>query len=126
MRLEDFLRHTARRLPDKLALAAGEERLTYRELDERSNRLARALISRSVARGDRVVIYADNSVETVVSVFGVLKAGAVFSVVNPTTKLEKLAFILNNSRATAVVTQLRLLSVASGAVGQAPSVGATI
>src|SRR5688500_19756324 len=121
MRLEDFLRHTARRLPDKLALAAGEERLTYRELDERSNRLARALVGRGVGRGDRVVVYADNSVETVVSVFGVLKAGAVFSVVNPTTKLDKLAFILNNSRAAAVITQQRLLAVASSAAGAQPS-----
>ena len=126
MRLEDFLRHTARRLPDKLALAAGEERLTYREFDERSNRLARALIGRGVGRGDRVIVYADNSPETVVSVFGVLKAGAVFSVVNPTTKLEKLAFILNNSRAAAVIAQQRLLAVASGAVDQAPSVLATL
>ena len=126
MRLEDFLRHSARRLPDKVALVAGDERLTYHELDERSNRLAHALLSRGVARGDRVVIYADNSSETVVAVFGALKAGGVFSVVNPTTKQEKLAFILNNCRAAAVLTQQRLLPVASSAVAQAPSVKATL
>jgi long-chain acyl-CoA synthetase len=126
MRLEDFLRATSRRLPGKTALVAGDERLSYRELDDRSNRLARALLSRGVARGDRVVVYADNSPETVVGVFAILKAGAVFSVVNPTTKLEKLAFILNNCRAAALVTQQRLLPVACGAVAQAPSVRAAI
>src|SRR3712207_2081277 len=118
MRLESYLRHTARRLPDKVALVSGDERLTYRELDERSDRLARALVSRGVRRGDRVVVYADNSPETVVAVFGTLKAGAVFSVVNPTTKLEKLAYILNNCRAAAVITQARLLPVAGPAVEQ--------
>ena len=126
MRLEDFLRASAARLPGKTALAAGDDRVTYRELNERSERLARALVSRGVARGDRVVVYADNSPETVVSVFAALKAGAVFSVVNPTTKLEKLAYILNNCRASAVITQQRLLPVASEAVAQAPSVRATV
>jgi amino acid adenylation domain-containing protein len=126
MRLEDYLRYTARRLPDKTALVAGEERLTYRELDERSDRLARALSSRGVRRGDRVVVFSDNSPETVVAVFAALKAGAVFSVVNPTTKLEKLTYILNNCRAAAVVTQQRLLSVAGPAVADAPSVLATV
>lgn len=125
MRLEDFLRHTARRLPDKTALVAGDERVTYRELDERSERFAHALVARGVRRGDRVVIYADNSPETVVAVFGTLKAGGVFSVVNPTTKLEKLSLILNNCRAAAVVTQQRLIPIAADAVSQAPSVRAT-
>src|SRR5678815_107393 len=126
MRLEDYLRQTARRLPDKTALVAGEERLSYRDLDDRSDRLARALASRGVRRGDRVVVYADNSPETVVAVFATLKAGAVFSVVNPTTKLEKLAYILNNCRAAAVVTQQRLLPVAAQAIAHAPAVLTTI
>jgi amino acid adenylation domain-containing protein len=126
MRLEDFLRNTARRLPEKLALVAGEERLTYRDIDGRSDRLARALVSRGVRRADRVVVYADNSPETVVAVWATLKAGAIFSVVNPTTKLEKLAYILNNCRASAVITQQRLLPVALPAVAQAPSVLATL
>lgn len=125
MRLEDFLRRTARRLPDKTALVAGEERLTYRDLDGQSERFAHALLARGVGRGDRVVVYADNSPETVVAVFGTLKAGCVFSVVNPTTKLEKLTFILNNCRAAAVVTQQRLLPTATEAVAGAGSVRAT-
>jgi len=54
-----------------------------------------------------VAIYLENSVETVVGIFATLKAGAVFMVINPTTKADKVAFILNNSRAAALITDSR-------------------
>ena len=64
-----------------------------------SDRLAAALAARGIARGDRVAVFMDNCWEAVVAIFAVLKAGAVFSPVNPSTKADKLAFILNNCRA---------------------------
>jgi amino acid adenylation domain-containing protein len=73
-----------------------------------------------VQRGDRVAIYMDNSVEAVLSIFAVLKAGGVFMVVNPTMKADKLAFILNNSRASALVTHARRWSVVSEVCGTTP------
>jgi len=103
LQLESFLEHSARRLPSKTALVFGEQRLTYAEIETRANRLAHALIAAGVERGDRVAIFLDNCVEAVVSVFAVLKAGAVFVMVNPTTKAEKLTWILNNCRARALV-----------------------
>ena len=48
-------------------------------------------------RGDRVAVYLENSVEAVVSIFAILKAGAVFLLVHPTTKTEKLTYVLNNA-----------------------------
>jgi amino acid adenylation domain-containing protein len=102
--LHDFLIESARRLPDKVALVCQKQRLTYAEIDRRSNALAHALVRRGVARGDRVVIFADNTVETVVSFWATLKANAVVSVVNPLTKADKLAYLLNDCRATAMVT----------------------
>ena len=122
MRVEEFLRASAGRLPTKTALVAGKTRLTYAELDQMSDRLAGALASHGVARGDRVVIFMDNCFEAVVSIFAVLKAGAVFSPINPSTKPDKLAFVLNNCRASAIVTQARLAGVASAAMAEAPSV----
>jgi long-chain acyl-CoA synthetase len=122
MRIEDFLTESARRFPEKTALVAGAARLTYAELDAASGRVAAALRARGVARGDRVVIFADNGWEAVVGLFAVAKAGAVFSLVNPTTKADKLTFILNNCRPTALLTLERLVPVAAEAVDQAPSV----
>jgi long-chain acyl-CoA synthetase len=107
LQVEGFLEESARRLPHKEALVCGGSRVTYRELDELANRLAHGLGAAGVCRGDRVAVYLDNSVESVISIFAVLKAGAVFMMVNPTTKADKLAFILNNSRATALITHAR-------------------
>jgi len=61
-----------------------------------ANRVANALRAQGVQSGDRVAIHLANSVEAVVAIFGVLKAGATFVPINPTTKHEKLAFILNH------------------------------
>ncbi len=122
MRVEEFLRASARRLPDKVALVAGELRLTFKDIDVASDRLATTLGARGVERGDRVVVFMDNCVEAVVAIFATLKAGAVFSPVNASTKAEKLAYILNNCGATALVTQHRLSSAAADALAEAPSV----
>ncbi|HEX6004129.1 MAG TPA: class I adenylate-forming enzyme family protein [Burkholderiales bacterium] len=109
--LHDFLAHSARRLPDKVALVCARRRITYREFDESSNALAHALIELGVARGDRVLIFASNTVETAVSFWAVLKAGAVASVVNPATKGEKLAFLIKDCRPAALITEARLHEV---------------
>ena len=109
--LHDHLIDTARRLPDKVALVCKRERITYRELDARSNALAHALADRGVARGDRVVIFADNTVETAVAFWASLKADAVVSIVNPQTKADKLAYLLDDCRATALISDAHLARV---------------
>jgi len=126
VRVEEFLHGSAARFPDKVALVCGERRLRYRELRDAALRLAAALRGRGVARGDRVVLFLDNSPEAVVGLFAALQAGAVFSIVNPGTKLDKLAYILNNCSARAVLTEPRLLALASEAAKSAPSVLFTV
>jgi amino acid adenylation domain-containing protein len=104
MQVESFLELSAARLPDKTALVCGERRYSYAELETKANRLAASLIAGGVGRGDRVAIYLENSAEAVISVFAILKAGAVFLVVNPTTKPDKASYILNNCRAAGLLT----------------------
>lgn len=84
-----------------------EQRLTYAELDALANRLARALVALGLKAGDRVVVHLDNSVETIVAVFAVLKASGVFVLVNPTTKAEKLRYLLEDCRAALLVGDSR-------------------
>jgi long-chain acyl-CoA synthetase len=81
--VSDFLERSAAAHPAREALVAGGERLTYADLDERANRLRDALVERGIRRGERVAIDLGNSAETVIAVFGALKAGAVFVVLNP-------------------------------------------
>src|SRR6266508_6102708 len=104
MLVHDFLRRSAERLPGKLGLIFGEHRLRYAQINSMANRLANALIHRGVRRGDRVGIYLGNSIETVVGIFAVLKAGGTFVVINPNTKPQKLSFILAHCGATALLT----------------------
>ena len=104
MLVQDFLQTSAGCFPDKTALICDRRRLTYAEIEAQANQLAHALAAHGVERSDRVAIYMPNSVETVVAIFGILKAAATFVVVNPTTKEDKLCYILNNCRATASST----------------------
>jgi amino acid adenylation domain-containing protein len=106
--LHDFLHASARRLPEKIALVCKGQRLAYAELERMSNALAHALARRGVARGDRVIVFAESSVEAVVAFWAVLKANAVVSVVSPQTKGEKLRYLLDDCRAVALVTEAHL------------------
>jgi long-chain acyl-CoA synthetase len=116
MLVQDFLENSAERLPDKVALVCDDQRLTFAQIDGMANRLANALTARGVGRGDRVAIYLHNSVEAVVAIFAALKAGGVFVVINRSTKTDKLLYILNNCRATAMLADIRALQ--EGVLGQ--------
>jgi len=120
MQLESFLENTARQSPDKTALVCGKRRVTYAELEQSANRLAHALLRSGIERGDRVVVHLENSVETVIALFAILKAGAVFLIVNPTTKKDKLVYILNNCRAKGAIVPATKLALLEKAFCQAP------
>jgi amino acid adenylation domain-containing protein len=109
--LHDYLLQSSRELTDKIALVCMKQRISYGELNARSNALANCLISSGVMRGDRVVVFADNTVETVVSFWAVLKANAVVSIVNPLTKSDKLSYLLQDCRPTAFITDAHIHSV---------------
>ncbi|RAZ93089.1 AMP-dependent synthetase [Mesorhizobium hawassense] len=119
--LHDYLIHSAGRLGDKVALVCNRQRFTYAEIDERSNGIAQCLEATGVQRGDRVMIFADNTMETVVSFWAVLKANAVVCVVNPLTKSDKLDYLLNDCRPAALITDQHLRSVFDGPVHKCPS-----
>jgi amino acid adenylation domain-containing protein len=124
--LHDYLADSAARLPDKVALVCEGRRLTYAELDAAANALARALAGRGVGRGDRVVVFMDNTAEAVISFWGVLKADAVVSMVNPLTKADKLAYLLNDCRASALLTDAHLAAVFAPAVARSPHLTAGV
>lgn len=116
MRLEDFLRQSTERHASKLALVAGSTRLSYGELDAETDRLALLLQRERVRRNDRVLVFMDNSAEAAIAIFGIVKAGATFSPVNAMTKADKLGFIINNCRPSAIITQAKLAPVVAAAL----------
>jgi amino acid adenylation domain-containing protein len=108
--LHDYLLDAAHGAPTKVALVCEDRRVTYAELDGWSNALAHGLQRRGVERGDRVVVYAENSIEAVVAFWAALKANAVVSMVNPLTRADKLAYLLRDCSAAALVAGRRLAS----------------
>ncbi len=124
--LHDYIRDAARVHGKKVGLVCRDERLTFDEIDRRSNALAHALQRRGVRRGDRVVVFADNTVETVVSFWAVLKASAVVCIVNPLTRSEKLQRLLDDCRATALITDAHLAGTFLPAARSAPHLRVTI
>jgi amino acid adenylation domain-containing protein len=103
MLVGDFLKNSAQLFPNKTAIIFGKKKLTYVELDVSANRLANALISFGIRPDDRVGVFLDNSAEAVIAIFAILKANATFVVVNPTTKLQKLTYILNDCRMSGLI-----------------------
>jgi amino acid adenylation domain-containing protein len=121
MLVNDFLCDSARRFPDKVALICDGQHLTYTQIEQQANRVANALIAMGVQRGDRLAIWLPNSVETVTAIFGILKAGCTFTVINPTTKLNKLAYILNNCSAKGIFVPAKAASQATALFGDVQS-----
>jgi amino acid adenylation domain-containing protein len=103
--VHDWLRRTAERSPDKTAIISGDDRWSYRGLDNYSERLAEAFVDLGVARHDRVIIMTGNQAETVVSLYGTLKAGGVFVVLEGNTKARRIRYILDNSGAKALIAR---------------------
>lgn len=124
--LHDSLTSSVQKHPDKTAVVTATERVTYAELHSRALRFAALLQSRGVRRGDRVAIFLENSVDTVVGIYGTLYAGAAFIVVNPQTKEDKLRYVLADSGAVAVLTEGRLSRLVVGIMTDEGSVLTTL
>lgn len=111
--LHQLLERAASRYPDNKAVVYKGREATYRELEELSNGLARILCEGGVRRGDRVGIYLNKSVESIVAVFGILKAGAVYVPLDPLAPLKRLSYIVQNCGIRGLVaTGEKLLALA--------------
>ena len=106
--VHNFLTRSAGFYPDKTALVCDENRLTYKALDRLSDQLCYAFLNMGVNRQDRIVIFLDNSVESVISLYGILKAGCVYITVNGSMKARQLNYIIHIKKDT-VFTQRRIL-----------------
>src|SRR5215469_14549723 len=93
--------------PDAEALVFGGERLTYRQLDERSNQVAQFLVGQGMCSEDFVGIFMDRSADMIVSMLGVLKAGGAYIPIDPDYPQERLKFIADDTAVRWVLTNRR-------------------
>jgi amino acid adenylation domain-containing protein len=109
--LHDLVADQAARSPDSVAVISDKDRLSYRELETRSNQLARDLIDAGVTPGSLVGICLERSVELLVAMLAVLKAGAAYVPIDPAYPPQRQEFMLADAQAPVLVTQERFLAV---------------
>lgn len=117
--VQHFLEFSTERLPDKVALICGDQRLTYQQINRLADQLATALSDLGIEYQDRVVILLDNSVDAVISLFGILKVGGTFIMLNAAMKSKKLNYILKDSGARVLITQINKSRVVAEAIKDA-------
>jgi long-chain acyl-CoA synthetase len=106
-----FLEDSAQKYPDDVAFVHENKSLTYLELNEQTYRLARGLNRLGVKKGDRVVLLLHNSLEFIISYYGILKAGAIVVPINPLYKATELTHNFSDSGAKCVITDKECHSV---------------
>ncbi len=94
--LHQAVDNAAEKFPENEAVRFSGRSLTYAELKQRTDRLAAVLIERGVSRGDRVGIYLKKSLESIVAIYGILKAGAAYVPLDPFAPTARLSFVLRD------------------------------
>ncbi|WP_160289083.1 condensation domain-containing protein, partial [Bacillus subtilis] len=91
--------------PSRIAISFGDDSLTYGELNERANQLAHVLRKKGVAPDTIVGIMMDRSIEMMVGILGIQKAGGAYLPINPDYPKERIAYVLKDSQANLLLTQ---------------------
>ena len=103
MVVAEHIRRAARCYPDHVAAICDGEQRSHREIDERSNRFANALLQRGLTTGERVVVLLDNSIRCIEIDFGLAKAALVRVALNPRITAPELEYILQDAAPGALV-----------------------
>jgi len=120
--LADTLRRTAYRAPNRLGLACGATRWSYRELHDVCERLAGGLAGRGIRRGDKVAVLARNSHGFVALRYALMRLGAVMAPINFMLQADDVAFILEHSGARMLACDTGMAEVGRKAAAKAPHV----
>ncbi|MDB5059708.1 MAG: Glutamate-semialdehyde aminotransferase [Chloroflexi bacterium] len=107
--LHQLFEDQAARTPDAVAVAFEDQWLSYRELDQRANQLARYLLTLGLGPEVLVAICLERSLEMVVGLLGILKAGGAYLPLDPQYPSARLAFMLDDAQALLLLTQEHLL-----------------
>uniref|UniRef100_UPI001EEB61A1 amino acid adenylation domain-containing protein n=1 Tax=Paenibacillus sp. EKM206P TaxID=1683674 RepID=UPI001EEB61A1 len=111
--LSALFEQQAAKTPDQVAVLCGAESLTYAELNERANRLARTLRAEGVEPDQPVGILVRRSLEMIVGIYAILKAGGAYVPIDPEYPADRIRFMLEDSGAKLVLTQSHLAEQAS-------------
>lgn len=102
--LHHILEKSATVFPDKEAFRFLSESISFKELDTKSNQLAKHLINTGIKKGDRIGIYMNRCLETTIAVYGILKSGGAYVPLDPFAPIERTKFLINDCGIKILVT----------------------
>lgn len=109
-RIHQLVEEQAEQTPQQIAVVSEEEQLSYRELNEKANQLARHLLRLGAGDGQPVGVCLSRSTGAIVAMLAVLKANGIYVPLDPTYPSERLAYMVENTGITVLITEQRLLS----------------
>lgn len=118
--IADIFEAIADAVPDRIAIVCGDDRLTYAQLDERATRMAHALESRGIKRGDHIGTYMHNSAAYVTTMIAAFKIGAVPININYRYVEEELKYLFHNADLKALVHDRQFSDRIAAVSGQCP------
>ncbi|MGH8603227.1 MAG: non-ribosomal peptide synthetase, partial [Gammaproteobacteria bacterium] len=107
--LNEFFEAQVERSPDAIAVVFENERLTYRELNQRANQLAHHLQRLGVGPEVLVGVFMERSLEMVIGLYGILKAGGAYVPIDPDYPADRVGFMVEDSQVPVLLTQQRLV-----------------
>jgi amino acid adenylation domain-containing protein len=111
--IHQIIERQAEKTPDGIAVTFGDQQLTYRELNTKANQLAHYLQKLGVKPETLVGICIERSLDMIVAILGILKAGAAYLPLDPAYPAERLAFMLEDAQVSLILTQSHLTSIQS-------------
>lgn len=103
--IHQLLEEHAALIPDKVAFRFNDETLTYKELNERSNQLARYLRKNGATKGALVGLSIDRSVDLIIGLFAILKAGCAYVPIEPDTPRDRILTLVENAKPSLILTK---------------------
>lgn len=102
--LPHIIENSARKFPNKEAFRCNSNVLTYANLDLKTNQLAKHLVDSGIKKGDRIGIYMNRCIESVIAVYGIMKSGAVFVPLDPLVPLMRTLYVIKDCDIKVIIT----------------------
>ena len=94
----DLFEEQVKKVPNNIAVSFGSEKLTYKQLDEKSNQLANYLASKNLDDCENIGIFTNRSIHTIVGILAILKLGKTFVPIDPLYPLDRINYMINSSK----------------------------
>ena len=118
----DIVKRISRRYPNKTAVIYNNEKLTYKELDEKCNQVANALKDLGIQKYDRIAVLAHNTIHHLLSWFGAIKIGAIYVPINHLLRGREIQYCINHSESKAFIIEDSLYDLVKDVISEMKTV----